>query len=305
MSSDAKQIIPLETDAIRTKIFLVRDQQVMLDKDIAALYEVKPIRLREQVQRNIERFPDDFMFQLTESEVVFMVSQNAIPSRKHLGGSLPYVFTEQGVASLAGVLKSARAAEVHVKIMRAFVEMRRFIQHNANIFARLDSVERRQITFETETEKNFEKIFQALEADEPVKQGIFFDGQIFDAYVFVNDLLRQAKNSIVLIDNYVDDSVLQQFTKRPKKVSATILTRTISKQLAQDLKKHNAQYPPITIQEFADSHDRFLILDGKAVYHLGASLKDLGKKWFAFSKMDKSGLKVMEKVESILGGLNE
>ena len=148
----------------------------MLDKDIAALYEVKPIRLREQVQRNIERFPDDFMFQLTEAEVDFMVSQNAIPSRKHLGGSLPFVFTEQGVASLAGVLRSTKAAEVHVKIMRAFVEMRRFIQHNANLFFRLESVERRQIAFESETEKNFQKIFKALETGEPAKQGIFFNG---------------------------------------------------------------------------------------------------------------------------------
>ena len=160
-----------EPEAIKEKIYLIRNLQVMLDKDIAALYEVKPIRLREQVQRNIERFPEDFMFQLSESEVDFMVSQNAIPSRKHLGGSLPYVFTEQGVASLAGVLKSAKAAVVHVQIMRAFVEMRKFIQHNANIFARLDNVERRQVAFESETGKNFEKVFLALETGDPPKQG--------------------------------------------------------------------------------------------------------------------------------------
>lgn len=176
MSPDSKSLI--ETAKIRNKIYLVRDQQVMLDKDIAALYEVKPIRMREQVQRNIERFPTDFMFQLTETEVDFMVSQNAIPSRKYLGGFLPYVFSEQGVASLAGVLKSAKAAEVHVKIMRAFVEMRRFIQHNANVFIRLDSLERRQITFESETEQKFEKVFQALEAGETPKHGIFYDGQV-------------------------------------------------------------------------------------------------------------------------------
>ena len=229
-----------------------------------------------------------------------MVSQNAIPSRKHLGGFLPYVFTEQGVASLAGVLRSVRAAEVHVKIMRAFVEMRRFIQRDANVFARLDSVDRRQIAFETETEKNFEKVFQALEAGAPAKQGIFFDGHIFDAYVFVNDLLRQAQKSIVLIDNYVDDSVLAQLAKRRKGVSATILTRAIGKALAQDLKKHNTQYPPVTILEFTPCHDRFLIPDAETVYHLGASLKDPGKKWFAFSKMDKAGLVVMERVEKML-----
>lgn len=300
------QTASLDPAAIKARIFSIREQQVMLDKDIAALYEVKPIRLREQVQRNIERFPEDFMFQLTEAEVDFMVSQNAIPSRKHLGGSLPYVFTEQGVASLSGVLRSSRAAEVHVKIMRAFVAMRRFIQNNAQVFARLDSVEHRQIAFESETEKNFEQVFQALErADEAPRQGIFFDGQIFDAYVFVNNLLRNAKHSVVLIDNYVDDSVLVQLTKRDKKVSAAIFTKKISKQLAQDIKKYNAQYPPIKVYELAKSHDRFLIIDNETVYHIGASLKDLGKKWFAFSKMDKSGLKIMERVHKIMGHNHE
>jgi hypothetical protein len=296
------QIIPLEPEAIKARIFQIRDQQVMLDKDLAALYEVKPIRLREQVQRNIERFPDDFMFQLTESEVDFMVSQNAIPSRKHLGGSLPYVFTEQGVASLAGVLRSSKAAEVHVKIMRAFVELRRFIQNNAQVFARLDSVERRQILLESESDKKFEMVFRALECGNgSPAQGIFFDGQIFDAYVFVNDLLRQAKKSIVLIDNYVDDTVLEQLAKRRANVRAVILTRKISKTFAQDMEKHNAQYPPVTVREFDRSHDRFLILDGETVYHLGASLKDLGKKWFAFSKLDKAALSLMGKVGEILG----
>ena len=229
-----------------------------------------------------------------------MVSQNAIPSRKHLGGSLPYVFTEQGVASLSGVLKSKKASEVHVKIMRAFVEMRRFIQNNAQILTRLDAVEYRQIAFESETEKNFERVFQALgQTDEPPGQGIFFDGQIFDAYVFVNDLLRKAKHSVVLIDNYVDDSVLMQLAKRKKNVFAAVFTKKITKQLAQDLNKHNAQYPPIEVYELAESHDRFLIIDNENVYHIGASLKDLGKKWFAFSKMDKAGLKVVEKIRKI------
>lgn len=223
-------MIPLQTDAIRAKIFHIREQQVMLDKDIAVLYAVKPIRLREQVQRNIERFPEDFMFRLTETEVDFMVSQNAIPSRKHLGGSLPYVFTEQGVASLSGVLKSPRAAKVHVKIMRAFVEMRRFIRNNAQVFMRLDSVERRQIAFESETEENFERVFLALEkSKETPKQGIFYDGQVYDAYTFVCDLIRKPKKSLVLIDNYVDDSVLTLLSKRSKGVCCTIHTRSISK----------------------------------------------------------------------------
>ncbi len=286
----------LETDAIRAKIYLIRDQQVMMDKDIAALYEVKPIRLREQVQRNIERFPDDFMFQLSEVEVDFMVSQNAIPSRKHLGGSLPYVFTEQGVASLSGVLKSAKAAEIHVRIMRAFVEMRKFIQHNANIFARLDLVERRQIAFESETDRNFEKLFQALEANEPPRQGIFYNGQVYDAYAFVADLIRKAKKSLILIDNYIDDSVLTLLSKRNNGVSVTIYTKAISKQLALDLKKHNEQYPPIAIETFKEAHDRFLIIDEQEIYHIGASLKDLGKKWVAFSKFETGAVEMLKKL---------
>lgn len=298
MNKNIKQIIPLKAEAIRTKIYLIRGQQVMLDKDIAALYEVKSIRLREQVQRNIERFPDDFMFQLNETEVDFMISQNAIPSRKHLGGSLPYVFTEQGVASLAGVLKSPKAAEVHVHIMRAFVEMRKFIQHNTNLFARLASVERRQIAFESETDKNFEKIFQALEAGEPPKQGIFYDGQVYDAYSFVADLIRKAKKSLILIDNYVDDSVLTLLSKRKNGVQATIYSKNISKQLVLDLKKHNEQYSPIKLETFKETHDRFLIIDEREIYHIGASLKDLGKKWFAFSRFETEPVEMLQKLRT-------
>lgn len=298
MESDSSLV--LETAHIRARIFQIRDSQVMLDKDIAVLYEVKPIRLREQVQRNINRFPADFMFQLTETEVDFMLSQNAIPSRKHLGGSLPYVFTEQGIAGLAGVLKSPKAAEVHVKLMRAFVAMRHLLNSDHGLFQRIDSLEKRQCTHELKTDEQFEQVFAALEANDLTpNQGVFFNGQIFDAYVFINDLIRQAQKSIVLIDNYVDDSVLQQLAKRADNVHALILTKTISKALAQDVKKHNAQYAPITIKKFVHSHDRFLLIDD-AVYHIGASLKDLGKKWFAFSKMERDGLTVMAKVEEVL-----
>jgi len=292
-------VISVKTDAIRARIFSIREQQVMLDKDIAILYEVKSRRLREQVQRNIERFPEDFMFQLTDSEVDFMVSQNATPSRQHLGGSLPYVFTEQGVASLSGVLKSPRAAEVHVEIMRAFVEMRRFIQNNANVFTRLDSVERCQLSFEIKTEENFEKVFKALQSAEPPKQGIFFNGQIFDAYSFVSDLVRKAKVSIRLIDNYVDDTVLTLFAKRRKGVGVTLYTQRISKRLILDLEKHNAQYPGVNIKRLTQAHDRFLIIDDTQLYHFGASLKDLGKKWFAFSRMDRMTEDVLRRLEGV------
>ncbi|MBW6471354.1 MAG: ORF6N domain-containing protein [Methanosarcinaceae archaeon] len=290
----------IKYEEIQNTIYTIRDVQVMLDKDLAIFYGVKPIRLREQVKRNIKRFPSDFMFQLTEEEVDLMVSQNAIPSKQHLGGSLPFVFTEQGVATISAVLTSERAIEINIQIMRAFVAMRRVIALNAGVFQRLDAVEKRQIEHKAETDQNFEKIFNAMESKEiQPKQGVFFDGQIFDAYKFVADLIRTAKNSITIIDNYIDDTVLTHLTKINDGVKVTIFTKTISKQLALDIKKFNAQYPPIEIKEFKNSHDRFIIIDNKTVYHFGASLKDLGKKWFAFSKMDIGAIEMLTRLEGM------
>ena len=268
---------------IENRIFTIRGLQVMLDKDLALFYGVKPIRLREQVKRNIKRFPPDFMFQLSENEVETMVSQNAIPSKQNLGGHLPYVFTEQGVAALSSVLTSDRAIEVSVQIMRAFVAMRSFILSNAQLFHRLDGLERKQLV----TDEKFKQIFDALQqTDTHPKQGIFYDGQVFDAYKFVADIIRKAQTSILLIDNYVDDTVLTLFSKRRKNVSVIIYTKNISKQLSLDLTKFNEQYEPINIEEFKDAHDRFLMTDEIELYHIGALLKDLGKKWFAFSRRD-------------------
>lgn len=268
---------------IESKIVMLRDVQVILDKDLASFYEVKPIRLREQVKRNPNRFPPDFVFQLTENEVDSLVSQNAIPSKQSLGGHLPYVFTEQGVAAVAGVLKSEKAAEVSITIARAFVAMRKFLFQNASVFQRLDRIELKQI----QTDEKFERIFKALESGQATPDmGIFFDGQVFDAYTFAVNLIKSATQSIVLIDNYIDESVLTLLSKRNIGVSASIYTKEINKALQLDVKKHNAQYPSIEIKTFANSHDRFLIIDHKELYHIGASLKDLGKKWFAFSRMD-------------------
>ena len=273
------------TDDIQRHIYTLRGVQVMLDRDLAAFYEVKPIRLREQVKRNSKRFPPDFMFPLTEDEVEFMVSQNAIPSRQHLGGSLPLVFTEQGVATISSVLTSDRAIEVNIYIMRAFVAMRRFLLANAQIFQRLDTLEKRQIEHKAETDQKFEQIFNSMEEKSlSPKQGIFYDGQVFDAYAFIADLIRSASRRIILIDNYVDESVLLLLAKRKAGVGVQLLTKTISRQLAQDVAKFNAQYPAIEVKAFTLAHDRFLIVDDD-IYHIGASLKDLGKKWFAFSKM--------------------
>ncbi len=289
------EIIVMGNNSIQGKIHTVRGLQVMMDSDLAILYSVENKRLNEQVKRNIERFPEKFRFQLTQEEYQNLKSQFATSSSHGGRRTLPYVFTEQGVSMLSGVLRSKTAIETSIQIMDAFVSMRKFIANNGMIFQRLDKIEQKQLI----TDTKLDKVFAAIEAKEiKPKQGIFFDGQIFDAYVFIADLIRQAQQSIVLIDNYIDESVLTMFAKRNTDCTATIYTKTISKQLQLDLQKHNKQYPPIEIKIFKNSHDRFLILDDKEIYHIGASLKDLGKKWFAFSKFAKGALEVLERLEN-------
>jgi phage regulator Rha-like protein len=316
----------VKTDDIQSRIYTIRGVQVMLDSDLAEFYGVEVKRLNEQVKRNIERFPQEFCFQLTTEENNILRSQNAtVDNRNNFNDRLlaltrtqnlksqfatsswggrrkaNYVFTEQGVAMLSGVLKSAKAVQISIQVINAFVAMRRFLSANAEVFQRLTTVERKQIEYKTESDQKFEQIFNAIEAKSiKPKQGIFFDGQIFDAYQFVSDLIRTACKSIVLIDNYVDDATLTLLSKAGKKVKITILTRSISKQLALDIRKYNEQYPEITVKEFHNAHDRFIMIDGKTVYHFGASLKDLGKKWFAFSRFDKDAFTLMEKITDIV-----
>ncbi len=237
------------------------------------------------------------MFQLTKEELENWKSQTVISNSIKMGlRKPPLVFTEQGVYMLATVLKSQTAVEVTKQIMSVFTKMRNFLLQNANLFQKIEEIEKRQITYEIKTDEKIDKIFKALE-DKSIKptQGIFFDGQIFDAYVFVNNLIKSAKKSIKLIDNYVDESVLMLFGK-VKNIEVTIYTKTISKQLKLDLKKYNLQYGNIKAKKFDLSHDRFLIIDDKEIYHIGTSLKDLGKKWFAFSKMDNESLKILDKM---------
>ena len=292
-------LIPFEKE-IKNKIYTIRDTQVMLDTDLAELYDVPIHRLNEQVKRNIERFPDNFMFQLTEEEYKILSSQFASSSYdSNYGGRryLPYVFTEQGVSMLSGILRSKVAIQTSIQIINAFVQMRKFIFKNADLFYRLDSVERKHLEFEIKTGKNFKKVFDALQTQKP-KQGIFFEGQIFDAYKFISGLIKSAKKSIILLDNYIDESVLTHLSKRDPKVSVIIYIGNLTEQLKLDLKKYNSQYPLIEIKEIKSVHDRFMIIDDKEIYHIGASLKDLGKKWFAFSKIDKSGLLLLDRLQN-------
>jgi phage regulator Rha-like protein len=287
-------IIAVNQKNIQSQIYTIRGKQVMMDRDLAVLYGVETKQLKRQVKRNIDRFPESFSFLLTDEEWENLRCQSGTSSFAHGGSRYPVsVFTEVGVGMLSAVLHSETAIKISIQIMEAFVEMRKLIANNALVFQRLENVERRQL----KADENFDRIFDALESgDLKPKQGIFYDGQVFDAYVFIADLIRTAKESIVLIDNYVDDTVLSMFTKRAKGVSLTIYTKDISKQLLLDKKKHDQQYDPVTIKQFKNAHDRFLIIDGNEVYHIGASLKDLGAKWFAFSRMDISGLDMLKKL---------
>ncbi len=280
-------------EQISHKIFTLRNQQVMLDKDLAELYQVETRVLKQAVKRNITRFPQDFMFEINENEINFMVSQNVIPSKQHLGGAFPYAFTEQGVSMLSSVLKSKTAINVNIAIFRAFAKMREFLLVNATVFRKFNYIEQKLL----QHDENFEKVFKAIESKNiKPNQGIFFDGQIFDAYEFVSGLIKKSKKSIILIDNYVDETVLTLFSKN-QNIKVKIFTNNITKQLRLDLKKYNSQYKPIELNKFNKSHDRFMIIDNNEIYHLGASLKDLGKKWFAFSKFDMEVIKILEKLK--------
>lgn len=287
----------VEIKDIQNRIFTVRNLQVMIDKDLAELYQVEIRVLNQAVKRNSERFPELFRFQLTQNEYSdFLRSQNVILEKgkgKHRK-YLPYVFTEQGVAMLSAVLRSEIAVKVSVQIMQAFVEMKNFIAANAAIFQRIERIEKKQLI----ADENFEKIFKALEEKSVIpNQGIFFNGQVFDAYTLIADIIRSAKAHIILIDNYVDDTTLKHLAKRKEGVKAIIYTKTIANILRQDVDKHNRQYPEIELKKLTTAHDRFLIIDKTIVYHFGASLKDAGKKWFAFTKLDMDARDILEKLK--------
>jgi len=289
------QEIVINEQHIQNKIYTLRGLQVMLDSDLAVLYHVETKQLNKAVNRNIKRFPHSFRFQLTQEEyediLRFQIGTSSL--QKHGGRRyMPYVFTKQGISMLSAVLRSDVAIDVSIKIIEAFVSMRKFLLNHASVFQKLDTLETKLLKHDA----NFTKIFDAMESQtlQPT-QGIFYDGQVFDAYVFISKLIKGAKHSIVLIDNYIDESVLTLFSKN-QNIQVTLYTKTISKQLKLDVEKYNTQYKPIVVKKLDTSHDRFLIIDEVEVYHVGASLKDLGKKWFAFSRMDAQSLGILERL---------
>lgn len=295
---------------IESKIFNLRGEPVMMDSDLAEIYQVETRVLNQAVKRNIDRFPEQFRFQLTDAELddlrsqivtgshlksqsVISRSQTVILNETDRGKNIkymPYAFTEQGVAMLSAVLRSKVAVQMSIQIMDAFVQMRKTITNNINLLQLSHDFHQHKI----DTDSKFEKIFKALEAPHvQQKQGIFFNGQTYDAYQFVNEVIKSAQHSIVVIDNYLDDSVITQLTKKQADVDVLLLSKNINKTLQQDIAKANSQYPTFAVDRFADAHDRFIIIDQNKVYHIGASLKDLGKKWFAFSLLEKQTVQVL------------
>ena len=283
------QNLIINENNIKDKIHTIRKLQVMLDRDLAELYGVETKRINEAVRNNQDKFMDDFYFELTNNEFENLRSKFSTANFSKTRTN-PKVFTEQSIYMLATILKSKVASQVTVYIIKTFANMRKLISQNIPMFERFERIEQRL----TIHDENFDKLFEALEDKTlKTKQGIFYNGEIFDAYVFINNLLKIATNEIILIDNYVDETVFTLFSKYPN-IKIKIYTSNITKQLKLDFEKYQTQYKNIELFEFKNSHDRFLIIDKKEIYHLGASLKDLGKKWFAFSKFEIENLKILD-----------
>jgi len=280
---------------IRSMIYVVRNQQVMIDRDLAMLYQVETKRLNEAVKRNISRFPERFRFQLTKEEYENLKSQFATSSLEEDNGyggrrKLPFVFTEQGIAMLSAVLRSDVAIRVSIKIMDTFVEMRKYMANTSLLYERINAMEVRQINYQTETDERFEKVFEYISNHEESSQKVFFDGQIYDAFSLIVSLIQKAEKEIMLIDGYVDVGTLNLLSKKKKNVSVTIYTHERTRLSQTDVGNFNAQYPALEVKYTRAFHDRFLILDRKTAYHVGASLKDAGKKCFGINLIQDEGI---------------
>ena len=289
----------ISNEKIKNLIYTIRGKQVMLDSDVAMLYNYETKKVNQAVKRNIDRFPERFCFQLTENELQSMWSQivttskledNKYRSKKYL----PYVFTEQGIAMLSGILKSEIAVQVSIKIMDAFVEMRKFINVNKSIFEKVITIENKMDKKFIEQDRKFDIIFDQLQFEENIKQRIFFEGQIYDAYSIIIDIIKKASEKILIIDNYIDDNVLKMLTKKKTNVEVVILTSNKSNIQNLDIQKFNKEYPILKVSKTSTFHDRFIVIDNKEMYHLGASIKDLGKKCFGINKIED--MDIIEKI---------
>ena len=284
-----KKIVIVDNKEIQNLIYTIRDKQVMIDSDLAILYQVETKYLNRQRSRNANRFPEDFCFQLTKEEYEFLRCQN-VTSKKESGSGgrryMPYVFTEQGIAMLSAVLKSDVAVDVSIKIMNSFVEMRKFLLSNREMFARLDRVELKQL----ETDKKLEEVFDYIATTKEVKQKIFFNGQIYDAFSLMVEIVEKAEKELILIDNYVDVNTLNILSKKKDGVNVLIVTSGNGNLTDKDVAKFNSQYPKLAVKISNDFHDRFFIIDRNEVYHIGASIKDAGKKSFGITKLDVEDL---------------
>lgn len=279
------EIVPVSDNVIRNLIYTVRGQQVMLDSDLAMLYQVETRRLNESVKRNITRFPKSFCFQLTREEYTSLKSQIATSNNAGRGGrrKLPFCFTEPGIAMLSAVLHSDTAIGVSVRIMDTFVEMRRFISNNALLFERISDVELKQLEYQKQTDEKFDKVFEYISNHAESEQKIFYDGQIYDAFSLIASLIQKANNSLSLIDGYVDIKTLNLLSKKNVGVVVTIYTHSKTGLSQIDIQNFNSQYPSLIVKNTTAFHDRFLVIDDRDVYHIGASIKDAGKKCFGIT----------------------
>ncbi|MBP3475751.1 MAG: ORF6N domain-containing protein [Lachnospiraceae bacterium] len=287
-----------ELQHIENLVYVIRNKQVMVDSDLALLYQVETKSLNRAVKRNIKRFPEDFCFQLTVEEyenlkcqigTSKMMDQEKSDDR---GGrrTLPYVFTEQGISMLESVLHSDVAVNVSIGIMRAFVEKRRFIANNEALFERISNVELKQLEYQKRTDEKLEQIFEYISEHEESSQKVFFDGQIYDAFSLIVSLIQKAESKIVLIDNYVDVDTLNLLSKKKENVAVMIYTLRRTRLSSTDVANFNAQYSSVEVKYTRVFHDRFMILDDMFSYHIGASIKDAGKKCFGINLIQDSGI---------------
>ena len=299
MENDTKSLIfkdEITNEEIKNLIYTIRGKQVMLDSDVARLFKYATKDLNRNVKNNIERFPEYYCFQLTDEEYKSLRCKNFTLNENGRGQHrkyLPYVFTEYGITMLAGLLKSEVAVNVSIKIVNTFIEIRKFISANGQLFERLTNVEYKLL----EHDKKFNEVFNQLQHEENIKQKIFFEGQIYDAYSLIIDIIKKANKKILIIDNYIDDSVLKMLTKKNKNVEVVILTSDKSNIQNIDIQKFNKEYPILKVAKTNKFHDRFIVIDNKEMYHLGASIKDLGKKCFGINKIED--MSIIEKIITV------